>query len=244
MLARSSPSISTRSWSCGLPAFVVTLLMIAAAVASHGVDLVDEDDGRRVLLARFRKSFAHAREAPTPIVEFHELRAGDRQRRGPSPRRQRSLWPAGSYQIPGDRRAERRAGCARPPCGTCRGRPELANLRVFPRPVLTGDIREGDVLGRSWLNSLARGRETAHHPRTRHGAWRWSRTHHEGPTAGRSAGNITQSADWGRTAFHPFAGACSATVSRILRSNVKIRGADVLGPCSSSDRFAPVLDAG
>ncbi len=47
-----------------LLALVVAAADAAAAVAAHGVDLVDEDDGRRVLLGALERS--RTREAPTP----------------------------------------------------------------------------------------------------------------------------------------------------------------------------------
>ena len=56
---------------------VVSAAEAGAALAAHGVDLVDEHDGR-VLLLRLLEQVAHAPRADAD-VELHEVRAGDRE---------------------------------------------------------------------------------------------------------------------------------------------------------------------
>ena len=63
----------------GLFALVVSAAQTRAAMAAHGVDFIDEDDARRVLLALLEQvahaAGAHAHE------HLHEIRTGDREER-------------------------------------------------------------------------------------------------------------------------------------------------------------------
>ena len=65
----------------GLLTFVMAAAESGAALAAHGVDLVDEDDRRRVLLGLF-KHVAHAGGADTH-EHLHEVRPGDREEWNP-----------------------------------------------------------------------------------------------------------------------------------------------------------------
>ena len=154
-----------------LLALVVTAADAAAAVATHGVDLVDEDDGRCVLL-RALKKLAHARGTHAD-VQLHELRTGDREE--------------GSIRLAGDGLGEEgltgsgrtvQQDAARDArthlVELVRGRQELADLlELLHGLVLTGHVRERDV--RTLLVEFlgARLSKAAHHARPRHG------THHE-----------------------------------------------------------------
>ena len=71
----SKPSISTRSWFERLLALVVTAAQAGAAMATDGVDLVDEDDAGRVLLALLEE-VANAAGADAD-EHLDEVRAGD-----------------------------------------------------------------------------------------------------------------------------------------------------------------------
>ena len=151
-----------------LLALVVAAADAAAAVATHGVDLVDEDDGRRVLLGALEE-LTHAGGTHAD-VQLHELRTGDREE--------------GGVRLAGDGLGEEgltRSGrtveqdAARDArthlVELVRGGQELADfLELLHGLVLTGDVREGDV--RALLVEFlgARLREAAHHPRARHGA--------------------------------------------------------------------------
>ena len=59
----------------GLLTFIMTTAETSAALAAHGVDLVDKDDGRHGLFGFF-KQVAHTGSTDTDI-HFHEVRAGD-----------------------------------------------------------------------------------------------------------------------------------------------------------------------
>ena len=80
-----------------LLALVVSAAQSGASVASDRVDLVDEHDGRRVLLRLFEQ-VAHARCADTDI-QLDEVRTGDRQERHTG--------------LTGDRTGDQRFACAR-----------------------------------------------------------------------------------------------------------------------------------
>jgi hypothetical protein len=81
-----------------LLALVVTAAQTRAAVAPDGIDLVDEDDARRVLL-RLLEHVAHARGADAD-EHFHEVGAGDRKE--------------GHFRLAGDgARQQRLAGAGR-----------------------------------------------------------------------------------------------------------------------------------
>src|SRR5262249_12825178 len=58
-------------------AFVVTTAKTGATMAADGVDLIDEDDARRVFLALL-KQVAHTRRAHTD-KHLHEIRTGNRE---------------------------------------------------------------------------------------------------------------------------------------------------------------------
>ena len=211
----------------GLLAFVVAAADAAAAVAAHGVDLVDEDDGRRVLLGALEE-LAHARGTHAH-VEFHELRAGDREEGGlrltGNGLGQQGLTSSGrtvEQNAARDARAhlvELVGGCQ-----------ELANLlEFFHGLVLTGDVREGDV--RAFLVELlsARGRETAHHPRTRHGAHDEVERAHEDQQRDDQLEHSTQSAGLGTHRVPSLRGGLLGDrVQDVLRLNVGIREVDVL----------------
>ena len=63
----------------GLFALVVSAAQARAAMPAHGVDFIDEDDARRVLLALLEQ-IAHAAGADAH-EHFHEIRTGDREER-------------------------------------------------------------------------------------------------------------------------------------------------------------------
>ena len=147
-----------------LLALVVAAADAAAAVATHGVDLVDEDDGRRVLL-RALEELAHARGAHAD-VQLHELRTGDREERGVGLAGdglgEEGLTRSGRT-VEQDAARDARTHLVE----LVRGGQELADfLELLHGLVLTGDVREGDV--RALLVEFlgARLRETAHHPRS------------------------------------------------------------------------------
>ena len=62
-----------------LLALVVAAAHAGAAPPRHGIDLIDEDDARRVPF-RFRKHIAHAGSADTH-EHLHEIRTGDAEER-------------------------------------------------------------------------------------------------------------------------------------------------------------------
>ena len=84
----------------GLLALVVSAAQARAAMASHGVDFVDEDDARGVLLALLEQvahaAGAHAHE------HFHEVRSGDGEERHVRFARD----GAGQQRLAGSRRAD------------------------------------------------------------------------------------------------------------------------------------------
>ena len=103
----------------GLLALVVAAAHAGAAVAADGVDLVDEDDGGRVLLGLLEQ-VAHA--GGTDADEhLDEVGAGDRVERDARPRRRRR-GPAGSCRCRAGRRAGRPWGSWRRRPGTWPGR--------------------------------------------------------------------------------------------------------------------------
>ena len=94
----------------GLLALVVRAAEAGAALAADRVDLVDEDDARRVAL-RLLEQVADAGGADAD-EHLDELGAGDARRTARPPRRRRRARGA-SCRCRAGRRAARRAGCAR-----------------------------------------------------------------------------------------------------------------------------------
>ncbi len=102
----------------GLLALVVTAAEAGAAVAADGVDLVDEDDGRRVLL-RLLEQVAHAARAD---ADEHLDEVGTaRSSRTARPPHRRPRARAGSCRFREGRRAARPSGCGRRRPGTWPG---------------------------------------------------------------------------------------------------------------------------
>ena len=83
----------------GLLALVVTAAQAGAAVAPHGVDLVDEDDGRGRALGG-RKQIPHARSAHAN-KHLHKVRTGNREER----RAGLARHGLGQQRLAGSRRA-------------------------------------------------------------------------------------------------------------------------------------------
>jgi hypothetical protein len=94
-----------------LLALVVPAAQSRAALASHGVDLVDEHDAGRMLL-RLLEHVAHARRAHAD-EHLDEVGARDREERALSPR-PRSPSRAASYPFRGCPPSTRRAECGPP----------------------------------------------------------------------------------------------------------------------------------
>ena len=95
-----------------LLALVVALAHAGAALAAHGVELVDEDDRRR-LLARLAEEVAHARGADAD-ERLDELRAGEREEVGgasPATARASSVLP-----VPGGPTSSTPFGARAPSC--------------------------------------------------------------------------------------------------------------------------------
>ncbi len=82
----------------GLLAFVVAAAEAGAALAADGVDLVDEDDARAVLLGLLEQ-VTHPGGADAD-EHLDEVRTGDREERHARPRRRRR-GPAASCRCPG-----------------------------------------------------------------------------------------------------------------------------------------------
>ena len=93
-----------------LLALVVTAAEAGAAMAADGVDLVDEDDAGRVLLA-LHEEVAHARGADAD-EHLDEVRARDREERHAGLAGDRRARAA-SCRCPAARRAARPSGCGR-----------------------------------------------------------------------------------------------------------------------------------
>jgi hypothetical protein len=127
-----------------LLALVVTAAQAGAAMAADGIDLVHEDDARRVLLGLL-KQIAHARGADAD-KHLDEVRARDREER--------------HTRLAGDRTGQQRlAGARRPveqhPLGNPRAQRlellgvlkelldlmQLLNRLIHPRDIAEGDLR-------------------------------------------------------------------------------------------------------
>ena len=211
----------------GLLALVVASADSAAAVATHRVDLVDEDDGRRVLLGAFEE-LAHARGAHAN-VEFHELRTGDREEGGLSLARdglgEQGLARAGRA-VQEDAARDARAHLVE----LVRGREELADLlELLHGLVLTGDVREGHV-GALLVEFLrARSREAAHHPRAGHGAHDEVEGSHEDQQRHDQLEHGAQRAGLGTHRIPALGGRLRGhRIQNVLRLDVGVREVDVL----------------
>ena len=137
----------------GLLALVVAAAHAGAAVPADGVDLVDEDDGRGVLLGLLEQ-VAHPARADAD-EHLDEVRAGDRVERHARPRRP-PRGPAASCRCRAGRRAARPWGSWPRPPGTspAPGRNSLispSSSMASSHPATSANV----VLGMSLLISLA-----------------------------------------------------------------------------------------
>ena len=128
----------------GLLALVVAAADAGAAVAADGVDLVDEDDGRRVLLGLLEQ-VAHAARADAD-EHLDEVRAGDRVERHARLARD----GAGEQGLAGSGRAVqqhalRDAGADGLELAPGSFRKSLISCELLDGLVGAGDVREGDL---------------------------------------------------------------------------------------------------
>src|SRR5690606_21525856 len=127
----------------GLLALVVAAAHAGTAVAPDGVDLVDEDDGRRVLLRLFEQvahaAGAHAHE------HLDEVRPRDRVERNVrlTSDRAREKGLAGSGRAIEQHTLRDARAHGLEPCGV--GEELLDLVQLFDRLVGTGDVVEGDL---------------------------------------------------------------------------------------------------
>ena len=211
----------------GLLALVVAATDAGAAVATHGVNLVDEDDGRRVLLGALEK-LTHAGRAHAD-VELHELRARNRE--------EGSIRLAGhglgEEGLTGSGRTVEQDAARNTRTHLVeliRGGQELADLlELLHGLVLTGDVREGDV-GALLVEFLgARLGETAHHARARHGAHDEVERAHEDQQRNQQLEESAEGARLGTDRVPPLGrGLGGHGVQDVLRLHVRVREIDAL----------------
>ncbi len=128
-----------------LLALVVTAAQAGAAMAPDGVDLIDKDDARRVLLA-LHEEVAHPRCAHAD-EHLDEVGAGDREERHPGLSRDR----AGQQRLAGARRADQQhaLGDSAAKAGEAFGVLEELDylLELVLGLVDSGDVGERDFVG-------------------------------------------------------------------------------------------------
>ena len=211
----------------GLLALVVAAADTAATVATHGVNLVDEDNGRRVLL-RALEQLTHAGGTHAD-VELHELRAGNREEGGI----RLAGHGLGEEGLTGSGRTVEQDAARNTRTHLVelvRGRQELADfLELLHGLVLTGDVREGDV-GALLVEFLgARGREAAHHARTRHGAHDEVERAHEDQQRNQQLEDSAEGARLGTDRVPALGrGLGGHGVQDVLRLHVRVREVDAL----------------
>ena len=210
-----------------LLALVVAAADPAAAVASHRVDLVDENDGRRVLLGALEE-LTHTGSTHAD-VQLHELRTGDREEGGlrlaGHSLGEQGLTGSGR-PVEQDAARDARAHLVE----LVRGRQELADLlKLLHGLVLTGHVREGHV--RAFLVEFlgARLGEAAHHPRARHGTHNEVEGAHEDQERDDQLEHGAQGAGLGTHRVPALGGRLGRDrVQNVLRLNVGVREVDVL----------------